>query len=176
MWITIQTFFIKWGLELFVGLLGIIGLYFRKEIVEFWKYKKSLQKKDDLKEVYAKIDREKQISIKADKEILGTLDKEILNVKKEMHKVDNEILDKMVKMEQRIMDILEPLRQATLSSHLDSLILRCQEFVIQGWISPDDYDRIEADYKTYKSLGGNGHMDDWMAKVRKLPIKNREEQ
>lgn len=162
---TIQTFFLKWGLELFVGALGILGIRFRKEIVEFWKYKKSIQKNKDFKEIYTKIDKEKQGSIKADKEIL-----------EKMNLADGIIMEKMGEMEKRIMDILDPLRQAILSSHLDSLILRCQEFVIQGWISPEDYDRIESDYKTYKSLGGNGHMDDWMIKVRKLQIKNREEQ
>ena len=112
-----------------------------------------------------KIDKEKKASIQADKEILEKMDKS-----------DKEILKLMNDMKEDILGILKPLREAILSSHLDSLILRCQEFVIQGWISPEDYDRIETDYKTYKSLGGNGHMDDWMAKVRKLPIKNREEQ
>ena len=164
MWLTIQTFFLKWGLELIVGALGCLAIAFRKEILEFWKYKKTTKKDLYLKEVYGKIDKEKRVSIQADKEILEKMDT-----------ADKAILKLMNDMKEDIMGILKPLREATLSSHLDSLILKCQEYVIRGWITPDELDRIESDYRTYKSLKGNGHMDDWIARVRKLEIKNREE-
>ena len=154
MWATISGFLLKWGFEIFVGIITAIGLYFRKEICEFFEYKKKIKKEAYLKEVYAKIDKATQSSIKEDKKIHEEID----NMKRE------------------IMDILTPLKDAMLSFHLDSLILRCQEFVIQGWITVEDLERIETDYQTYKSLGGNGHMDAWMKRVRALEIRNREEQ
>lgn len=154
MWATISGFLLKWGFELFIAALTAIGLYFRKEIFEFLEYKKKNKKEAYLKEVYGKINQVTQTSIKEDKKL--------------HEKIDN--------MEKNIMEILNPLKDAMLSFHLDSLILRCQEFVLQGWITIDDLERIESDYQTYKSLGGNGHMDAWMKRVRTLEIKNKEEQ
>lgn len=162
---TIQAFLLKWGLELLVGLIGFLSLIFRKEIVEFWKYKQNIKKDAYLKEVYGKIDKEKKASIQADKEILAA-----------MNTADTAIKNQMAELKKDLMSILEPLREAILSSHFDTLIQKCEEYVLRGWITPEEYDRIELDYKTYKSLGGNGHMDDWMKKVRSLQIKNKEEQ
>ena len=162
---TIQAFFLKWGLELLVGLICFLGVLFRKEIVEFWKYKQNNKKDAYLKEVYGKIDKEKKVSTQADKEILN-----------KMVEADNALKAQMTEMKDELMSILEPLRQAILSAHFNSLIQKCEEYVLRGWITPEEYDRIELDYKTYKSLGGNGHMDDWMKKVRSLKIKNKEEQ
>ena len=139
----------KWLVGGIVAMLGAIGLFFKNNIRDYWKYRNEKRKKKYLSDIY---------------DSLGSL-------KEASDKQDDEIKQQMEKLSEDIMKILIPLREATLSSHLDALIAKCKSYIRRGYITVDELDRLELDYETYKSLNGNGHMDIWMAKVRKLDVK-----
>lgn len=53
---------------------------------------------------------------------------------------------------------------------LDRVKYLGKQFILAGGISLEDKELLEEMYRTYKSLGGNGHLDTIMHEVSKLPI------
>ena len=88
----------------------------------------------------------------------------------EFKKHDQLYSKKLVELEERLMMMLTPMREALLSSHYQNLLEKCKKYVQAGEISADELDNIEKDYETYKALGGNGHMEMWMVRVRQLKV------
>lgn len=61
------------------------------------------------------------------------------------------------------------MREALLSIHLNNLIRDSIRYIEQGWVSAGDLQDYNERYITYRELGGNGHMDPWYPKVKRLP-------
>lgn len=150
---------LKWLITLLTGALGSFLLTCRKQIKEFFKFKKKKQ----------------------EKELLAGVNKEVNNLGHRMEHHEDEIeielrahdqlyARKLVELEERLMLILGPMREALLSSHYQALLEKCKYFVSTGQITADELDSLERDYETYKKLGGNGHMEMWMLRVRQLKI------
>lgn len=54
----------------------------------------------------------------------------------------------------------------------DRIISLCQNFIEQGYITPDDYENLyEYLYKPYEAMGGNGSAKRLMEQVKNLPIR-----
>lgn len=53
---------------------------------------------------------------------------------------------------------------------LDRVKFLGKQFILAKGISLEDKELLEEMYRTYKSLGGNGHLDTIMHEVSKLPI------
>lgn len=137
------------------GAIGALLIAFRKQIVDFIKFLKNKQKKELLKDVNKEMD---------------TLDHKIEGYEAANVEQDKLYYQKLSDLEQKIMDILLPMREAILSSHYSSLLDRCKKYVKQGYLTADELDKLENDYEIYKKLGGNGHMELWMHKVRELKV------
>ena len=137
------------------GARGALLIAFRKQVVDFIKFLKNKQKKELLKDV--------------NKE-MNTLDHKIEGYEAANLEQDKLYYQKLSDLEQKIMDILLPMREAILSSHYSSLLDRCKKYVQQGHLTADELDKLESDYEIYKKLGGNGHMEIWMHKVRELKV------
>ena len=67
------------------------------------------------------------------------------------------------------------IRKAILSSHLRELIVDGKEYLKQRYITPEQLADYNERFVTYKDLGGNGHVDPWIIKIRELPIKTQAE-
>jgi len=65
---------------------------------------------------------------------------------------------------------LQLVTKALLSSHYNTLLSKCKNYIIKNEIPADELEIVEDEYKIYKALGGNGHMEMWMQKVRELKI------
>lgn len=150
---------LKWLITLLTGALGSFLLTCRKQIKEFFKFKKREQKK----------------------ELLAGVNKEVNNLGHRMEHHEDEIeielrahdqlyAKKLVELEMKLMAILKPMREALLSSHYQSLLEKCKHYVSSGEITTDELDDLETDYEIYKSLGGNGHLEMWMTRVRQLKV------
>lgn len=63
------------------------------------------------------------------------------------------------------------IRKAILSSHLRELIVDGKQYLQQHYITPEQLADYNERFVTYKDLGGNGHVDPWIIKIRELPIK-----
>lgn len=63
------------------------------------------------------------------------------------------------------------IRKAILSSHLRELIVDGKSYLKQHYITPEQLADYNERFVTYKDLGGNGHVDPWIVKIRELPIK-----
>jgi hypothetical protein len=150
---------LKWVMGIALGALTTLLLIFKKEILEFIKFKKKEKKTELLKDIDATVENLEE-----------KMDKHEEDNEQDLKEHDQLFFRKLEELETRIMTILDPLRDATLSSHYDALLEKCKYFVKQGSISVDELELLERDYETYKSLGGNGHMEVWMTKIRKLPI------
>ena len=158
--IMVLDFFLKWGLGIVTGALASLFTIFRKEIKEFIGYKKKKNKQEFLKDVDHDLETlENKMQLH---------EKEVSN---EIHHHDQLYFQKLEELEKRIMAVLGPIREATLSSHYNSLLEKCKGYIRKGEITADELDLLEKDYKTYSDLGGNGHMELWMTRVRQLPVK-----
>ena len=80
----------------------------------------------------------------------------------------SELKDKMEVLIQN----LDVLREGILSAHYNALKDKCVMHINAGHISIYELDIIEEEFTLYKKLGGNGHMDALIVKVRKLPIEH----
>lgn len=61
------------------------------------------------------------------------------------------------------------IRQAILQSHLRELIIDGKMYLKQGYIGLEQLADYNERFLVYKSLGGNGHVDPWIKKIRELP-------
>lgn len=67
---------------------------------------------------------------------------------------------------------LDVLREGILSAHYNALKEKCTRQINARHISIYELEIIEEEYTLYKKLGGNGHMEALMVKVRSLPVEN----
>ena len=150
---------IKWLISLLTSMLTAFVILCHKEIKEFFNFKKKKKEKDLLSGVNRELtDLEHQMEHHED----------AVSIELKAH--DQMYAKKLAEVEQRLLTILEPMRAALLSSHYNNLLERCKRYVQAGEISADELDLLEKDYETYKNLGGNGHMEMWMVRVRQLRI------
>lgn len=93
--------------------------------------------------------------------------------KRSSESTDRRILAKMDEMQDAYMTALKEqtdgLRDATLNSHLRTLIRDSKMYIERGYILPVELEDYEEQCRVYSSLGGNGHMDIWRTKVEALP-------
>lgn len=151
---------LKWAIGLILGSLTTLLLVFKKDILEFLKFKQKKKKTELLQDV------DKNMETLEDK-----MEHHEEEMSQEFKEHDQLYLKKLAELEEKIMTILVPIQEATLSSHYDALLEKCKNFIRQGSITVDELDLLEKDYETYKSLGGNGHMEMWMNRVRQIIVK-----
>lgn len=86
---------------------------------------------------------------------------------------DVELEQKIVNVQTTLLQKIEEntagIRQAILQSHLRELIIDGKMYLKQGYITLDQLADYNERVLTYKSLGGNGHADPWITKIRNLP-------
>ena len=150
---------IKWGVGILLGSVSTLFLVFKKEIIDYIKFKRGKRKKELLKDVDKNMET-----------LEGKMEHHEEEVNQEFKQHDQLYLKKLAELEEKIMSILIPIQEATLSSHYDTLLEKCKKFIRQGWISADELELLEKDYATYKSLHGIGHMELWMTRVRNLKV------
>lgn len=86
-------------------------------------------------------------------------------------KIDYIQNDLMVKLQADISIIKESMKQ----NQLRDLIVDGKHYLAHGEITIDQLTNYNDRFQVYKSLGGNGHADIWVKKVRELPIKDANE-
>lgn len=79
--------------------------------------------------------------------------------------------DLMVKLQADITVIKESMKQ----NQLRDLIVDGKRYLSHGEITIDQLTNYNERFQVYKSLGGNGHADMWVKKVRELPIRDASE-
>lgn len=98
---------------------------------------------------------------------------DIEHFKAESRAKDVELEKKIVEVQLALLDKIEQntagIRQAILQSHLRELIIDGKTYLTVGYITLDQLNDYEERFATYKSLGGNGHVDPWIGKIRRLP-------
>lgn len=62
------------------------------------------------------------------------------------------------------------IRTAMLQQQLRGLIIDGKSYLKRGKITIDQLTDYNERYSTYKALGGNGHADIWVSKIRELDI------
>lgn len=141
-----SEFWMKW-------LLGGLGAIATSIIVALWarikkdaKYVKAGREQETFKNVYGEIDEFREIT-------LGEY---------------TELNDKV----EAVMQSLDVLREGILSAHYNALKEKCTRHINARHVSIYELEIIEEEYTLYKKLGGNGHMEALMTKVRALPIEN----
>lgn len=91
----------------------------------------------------------------------------------ESKKKDVELEKKIVDVQTALLDKIEQntagIRQAILQSHLRELIIDGKMYLKNEYITLEQLADYEERFLTYKTLGGNGHVDPWIAKIRQLP-------
>ena len=148
---------IKWVVGIILGAISTLFFVFRKEVKDYFSFKRRRKKKKLIKDMGIE-------------DLEGKLEHHEAETTQEFKEHDQLYLQKLVELETKIMAILIPIQNATLSSHYDALLEKCKKYIRQGSISMDELELIERDYETYKSLNGNGHMEMWMKRVRNLPV------
>lgn len=101
-------------------------------------------------------------------------------MKNDIEKFKSETKNTESSLEQKITDVQNTLlakieentsgiRQAILQSHLRELIIDGKMYLKAGYITLDQLADYNERFLVYKSLGGNGHVDPWIEKIRKMP-------
>ena len=102
--------------------------------------------------------------------MLKEVEAEIEEVEEEVEQKSADFAKELQDFKQEIMQLIIPMRAAILSSHYEALLAKCKVYIRRGEITFDELELLEKDYKTYADLGGNGHMEIWMTKIRALPV------
>lgn len=137
-----QEYWVKWALGILgTAATGLIA-YFWSRIKKDAKYVKAGREQEVFKNVYDEIDELRETT-------LGEYT--ALNDKIEI-----------------LLSSLDILREGILSAHYNALKDKCIMYINAGHISIYELENIEEEFTLYKKLGGNGHMDALIAKVRKL--------
>ena len=144
----VSEFFLKWLLGIVTGILTSALVFSRKKIKDFFNYETRKKKKQLLKGV----------------------NREIKEIEEEIQHKDDEVTQILKDFKKEFMSILEPMRAALLSSHYEALLAKCKKYIQAGEITFDELELLERDYGTYSALGGNGHMEAWMIRIRQLKI------
>ena len=73
-----------------------------------------------------------------------------------------------------IMQGIQSLQKGVLSSHFNMLLNKSMLYIKRGWVSVEELSLYEEELVVYKELHGNGHLDPWIEKVRRLPNQKPE--
>lgn len=73
-----------------------------------------------------------------------------------------------------IMQGIQSLQKGVLSSHFNMLLNKSMTYIKRGWVSVEELSLYEEELAVYKELHGNGHLDPWIDKVRRLPNQKPE--
>lgn len=137
-----QEYWVKWALGILgamaTGLITYLGARIKKDA----KYVKAGREQEVFKSVYDEIDELRETT-------LGEY---------------TELNDKI----ETLISSLDVLREGILSAHYNALKDKCIMYINAGHISIYELENIEEEFTLYKKLGGNGHMDALIAKVRSL--------
>ena len=132
--------------------------HFFKETVNYWREK---EKKAYLKDIYSKIEENQRSTDKK----LSDFHKELEDFKESSVGADEAQEEKL----NQIIAGMQSLQQGVLSSHFNMLLNKSMTYIKRGWISVEELELYEEELIVYKNLHGNGHLDPWIAKVRRLP-------
>ena len=98
---------------------------------------------------------------------------EIEDIKKESEEKDALLETKITEVQTTLLQKIEEntagIRQAILQSHLRELIIDGKMYIKNKYITLEQLADYNERFLTYKSLGGNGHVDPWIKKIRELP-------
>lgn len=97
----------------------------------------------------------------------------IEGIKKESEEKDALLETKIIEVQTTLLQKIEEntagIRQAILQSHLRELIIDGKMYIKNKYITLEQLADYNERFLTYKSLGGNGHVDPWIKKIRELP-------
>ena len=160
-----SEYWIKWLLSGMGLMATACVVFFWKKIktffidtINFWKAK---DKASYLKEIYGELEKSER---ETDKKI-NDLHKELEEFKEHSVGADQQHEEQM----QEIMNGITVLTRGVLSSHFNMLLNKSMTYIKRGWISVEELSLYEEELVVYKDLHGNGHLDPWVDKVRKLP-------
>lgn len=98
---------------------------------------------------------------------------DIETFKEESKQKDSQLEKKIDTVQTTLLSKIEEntagIRQAILQSHLRELIIDGKMYLKQGYIGLEQLADYNERFLVYKSLGGNGHVDPWIKKIRELP-------
>lgn len=122
---------------------------------------KAEDKAEYLKEIYDKIDQDKKDT---DQKFV-----EVNNKLEEFKEKSTNADEAHQKQMEQIMQGIQALQQGVLSSHFNMLLNKSMTYIKRGWVSVEELELYEEELIVYRNLHGNGHLDPWIAKVRRLP-------
>ena len=102
-------------------------------------------------------------------EMKTDIDKFKVDSKQKDVELEQKIINVQTTLLQKLEENTAGIRQAILQSHLRELIIDGKMYLKNGFITLDQLADYNERVLTYKSLGGNGHADPWIAKIRNLP-------
>lgn len=107
------------------------------------------------------------------------LTKQVEEIKKESEEKDKELEKQILSVQDTLLSKIEEntagIRAAILQSHLRELIIDGKMYINQKYITLEQLADYNERFLVYKSLGGNGHVDPWIKKIRELPNEPPEE-
>ena len=105
--------------------------------------------------------------------------KKVEEIKKESEEKDKELEKQILSVQETLLSKIEEntagIRAAILQSHLRELIIDGKMYINQKYITLEQLADYNERFLVYKSLGGNGHVDPWIKKIRELPNEPPEE-
>lgn len=102
-------------------------------------------------------------------EMKTDIDKFKVDSKQKDVELEQKIINVQTTLLQKLEENTAGIRQAILQSHLRELIIDGKMYLKNGYITLDQLADYNERVLTYKSLGGNGHADPWITKIRNLP-------
>lgn len=137
-----QEYWFNWGLAGLGAIATTLIAYLWARIKKDAKYVKAGREQEVFKNVYDEINELRESTL-------------------------NEYTDLNDKIEVLISS-LDVLREGILSAHYNALKDKCIMHINASHISIYELENIEEEFTLYKKLGGNGHMDALISKVRRL--------
>jgi len=103
----------------------------------------------------------------------GNVEAEVENIKQQLSEFENNSNKKDAYLNDKLDKITDEvilIKQALKSKTLDSILEKCKTYITKENIDIDQLTLLEREYELYHSLGGNGYADEWMHKVRQIPV------
>ena len=163
-----MEFFAKYWLELIFGLISAGALAFCKHLsAQIKEYKKLLE-------------------LRENESINKAIDERIIPVKDELERKIELVLDQVEELKfstdeiiQKIENSIEKVEEKE-KSDIDKIIRSwrfrilqlCNLYLLQGYMTSEQFTQISEMYSLYTALGGNGPVEDAYSQVKKLPIHN----
>ena len=146
---------IKWGVPL-IG-AGVLATIVKPIVTAIATSRKEHEQKDwDLKAADLR------------EEILGTQESIKLMVQKHVED-KSEIENHLSELRKEFAQKTNGVREAILAMHGRNLVVDAKHYVHDNSIGVEELEDFMDRYSVYKKLGGNGHMDTWLEKVKRLP-------